>query len=201
MTKMNNGIGLSMTSDGTCNEVDPVGDTATVMEGVTPSMTDMILEKDKLSSLEDTTVLGYFSPLSMPVTTLAGNALDNAHGKSLYANITGKPSGKKVNVHNFFKPGCNGIDVIVLVDSIRAASDNDGNLLVPMGIVECDSEVDVVFDETSNLRISTSGKDRSDKGYGKNSLLEQCRDSYPDNDDYDPYDDDFDITVCGKKNK
>nr|GFB94949.1 hypothetical protein [Tanacetum cinerariifolium] len=36
-----------------------------------------------------------------------------------------------------------------------------------------DSEMEVVFDETTNLRISTSGKDRSDKGYGTNSLLEQ----------------------------
>ncbi|GKD56971.1 retrotransposon protein, putative, ty1-copia subclass [Tanacetum coccineum] len=33
--------------------------------------------------------------------------------------------------------------------------------------------------------------DGSDKGYGTNSLLEQLRDSYPDNDDYDSYDDDM----------
>ncbi|GJX56773.1 ARID DNA-binding domain-containing protein [Tanacetum coccineum] len=51
--------------------------------------------------------------------------------------------------------------------------DNDENPLVPTGIVESDSEVEVVFDETANLRISTSGKDGSDKGYGTNSLLEQ----------------------------
>nr|GEV07514.1 hypothetical protein [Tanacetum cinerariifolium] len=37
--------------------------------------------------------------------------------------------------------------------------------IVPMGIVESDSEVEVVFDETANLRISTSGKDESDKGW------------------------------------
>ncbi|GKF22947.1 hypothetical protein Tco_0075269 [Tanacetum coccineum] len=96
--------------------------------------------------------------------------------------------------------------------------DNDGNPLVPSGIVESDSEVEVVFDETANLRISTSGKDRSDKGYGTNSLLEQWRDFYSDNDDYDPYNndmyknhdlsehlqsicDDLDITVCGRKKK
>ncbi|GJT41434.1 ARID DNA-binding domain-containing protein [Tanacetum coccineum] len=89
--------------------------------------------------------------------------------------------------------------------------DNDGNLL-------SDSEVEVVFDKTSNLRISTSGKDGSDKGYGTNSLLEQWRDSYPDNDDNELYDDDIyenhdlfehlqsicddlDITVCGRKKK
>ncbi|GJW99871.1 zinc knuckle CX2CX4HX4C containing protein [Tanacetum coccineum] len=102
-----------------------------------------------------------------------------------------------------------------LVSKLRLL-DNDGNPLVPSGIVESDSEVEVVFDETANLRISTSGKDRSDKGYGTNSLLEQWRDTYPDNDDYDPYDDDMyenhylsehlqsicddlDITVRGRK--
>ncbi|GJV93214.1 nucleotide-diphospho-sugar transferase [Tanacetum coccineum] len=101
--------------------------------------------------------------------------------------------------------------------------DNNGEFasntpIVPTGIVESDSEVEVVFDETANLRISTSGKDGSDKGYGTNSLLEQWRDSYPDNDDYEPYDDDMyenhdlfehmqsicddiDITVHGRKKK
>nr|GEW15410.1 hypothetical protein [Tanacetum cinerariifolium] len=64
--------------------------------------------------------------------------------------------------------------------------DNDGNPQVSMGIVENDSEVEVVYDETTNLGISTSGKDGSDKGYGTNSLLEQWRDSYLDKDDYDP---------------
>ncbi|GJR63978.1 hypothetical protein Tco_0010043 [Tanacetum coccineum] len=49
---------------------------------------------------------------------------------------------------------------------------NDGNPLVPMGIVESDSEVEVGFDENSNLRILTSDKDESDKDYGTNSLLE-----------------------------
>ncbi|GKC07942.1 hypothetical protein Tco_0999552, partial [Tanacetum coccineum] len=67
--------------------------------------------------------------------------------------------------------------------------DDDGFLLILTGIVDSDSEVEVVFDESANLRLSTSGKDRSDKGYRTNSLLEQWRDSYPDNDDYDPYND------------
>ncbi|GJX57242.1 hypothetical protein Tco_0287139 [Tanacetum coccineum] len=55
--------------------------------------------------------------------------------------------------------------------------DND----VDLGIMDSVSEVEVVFDK--------SAKDRSDKGYGTNSLLEQWRDSYPDNDDYDPCND------------
>nr|GEX77087.1 hypothetical protein [Tanacetum cinerariifolium] len=74
--------------------------------------------------------------------------------------------------------------------------DNDGNPLVPTGIVDSDSEVEVVFDETANLRISTSGKNRSDNSYGTNSLLEQWRDSYPNNDNYDPYDDDMYKNHC-----
>nr|GEX53374.1 hypothetical protein [Tanacetum cinerariifolium] len=79
--------------------------------------------------------------------------------------------------------------------------DNDGefasNKYSYWGIMESDSEVEVVCDETANLMISTSGKDESDKGYGTNSLLEQWMDSYPDNDDYDPYDDD--MKPSGKK--
>ncbi|GKC93703.1 reverse transcriptase domain-containing protein, partial [Tanacetum coccineum] len=74
--------------------------------------------------------------------------------------------------------------------------DNDGefasNTLIGEKIDKIEPQIcKVVFDETVNLRIPTSGKDGSYKGYGTNSLLEQWRDSYPDNDDYDPYDDDM----------
>ncbi|GKF52919.1 hypothetical protein Tco_0159829 [Tanacetum coccineum] len=41
---------------------------------------------------------------------------------SSYANITGKPRGKKVNVRTLFTPGGIGIGVVVPVDSIRAIS-------------------------------------------------------------------------------
>ncbi|GJY96006.1 RNA-directed DNA polymerase, eukaryota, reverse transcriptase zinc-binding domain protein, partial [Tanacetum coccineum] len=78
----------------------------------------------------------------------------------------------------------NSVDNDVEFGKLRLL-DNNENPLVPTGIVESDSEVEVVFDETANLRISTSCKDGSAKGYGTNSLLEQWRDSYPDNDDYD----------------
>nr|GEX41630.1 hypothetical protein [Tanacetum cinerariifolium] len=405
-TNTSSGIGVSMKSDDNMNEDTPFGVASAVQECVTLSMDDMTVEKDKLSSLEDTTVLGSFPPLPTQATTSAGNA----PGNSSYANVTVKPSGKKVNVRTLFTPRGNEIDMVVLVDSIHAISerfanttygfsygrrwhtlllltmssyagvmielrggvelkdnivmampkitikgyyacnvhveyewkpprclsckvfenilkecpkntgvgekktmkkhsqtsrgipvglkmrfkpqkeyqpvpkkstasssgnkkkgvkptievsnskpfdvlnsvdndgefgtnssntpigeninkierkfcegklrllDDDGNPLVPTGIVESNSELKVVFDETANLRISTSGKDGSDKGYGINSLLEQWRNSYLDNDDYDPYDDDMyknhdmskhhqsiyddlDITVCGGKKK
>nr|GEU68676.1 hypothetical protein [Tanacetum cinerariifolium] len=81
-------------------------------------------------------------------------------------------------------------EVLTLVDN-DVNFDDDGNLLFPTGIVESDSEVKVVFDETVNLRILPIGKDESDKSYGTNNLLKQWRDSYSDNHDYDPYDDDI----------
>nr|GEX09626.1 hypothetical protein [Tanacetum cinerariifolium] len=52
-------------------------------------------------------------------TTSAGNAPD----KYLYANLTDKPSGKKVDFCTFYTPGGNEIDVVVLVVSIRAISE------------------------------------------------------------------------------
>ncbi|GJR88182.1 hypothetical protein Tco_0212193 [Tanacetum coccineum] len=99
------------------------------------------------------------------------------------------------------------------------AFDNDGKLVVLgllwKGIVKWKL---VLMKLLNPIGFSTSGKDESDKGYGTNSLLEQWRDSYPDNDDYDPYDDDMyenhdlsehlqsicddlDITVRGRKKK
>nr|GEY93495.1 hypothetical protein [Tanacetum cinerariifolium] len=51
----------------------------------------------------------------------------NGFGKSSYANITGKPSGKKVNVCILFTLAGNGIDVVVPVDSIRAITERFAN--------------------------------------------------------------------------
>ncbi|GJY63624.1 hypothetical protein Tco_0465084 [Tanacetum coccineum] len=69
-----------MESDGMLNDVTPT------------------VEKEKQSSLEDTTGLGSFPPLPIQVNTSAGNAL----GKSSYANAAGKPSGKKLNIRTLF---------------------------------------------------------------------------------------------------
>nr|GEV91993.1 ribonuclease H-like domain-containing protein [Tanacetum cinerariifolium] len=45
-----------------------------------------------------------------------------------------------------------------ILNSVDTPLDNDGNPLVLTGIVESDSEVAVVFDETANLRIPTGGE-------------------------------------------
>ncbi|GKC74386.1 hypothetical protein Tco_1120269 [Tanacetum coccineum] len=86
--KTSSGIGVSTESDDTMNEDTLVGVASAVKEGVTPSVVNMTVEMEKISSLEDTTVLGSFPPLSTPISTTGGNAL----GKSLYANVTGKSS-------------------------------------------------------------------------------------------------------------
>ncbi|GJT69082.1 zinc finger, CCHC-type containing protein [Tanacetum coccineum] len=123
MMNTTTGIGLSTESDGTMNDDTPVVVASAVKEVVTPSVVDMTVEKEKRSSLKDTTVLRSFPPLSTPVTTTDGNA----PGKSSYANVTGKPSGKKLNFRTLFTPRGNGIDVVIPVDSIRAISERFAN--------------------------------------------------------------------------
>nr|GEU37801.1 hypothetical protein [Tanacetum cinerariifolium] len=108
------GIGLFTALDGILNEVTPVS----VNEGVTPSVVDMTVEMENISSLEDTTILGSFQPLSTSVTTTAGNS----PGKSSYANVTGKPSRKKLNIRTLFTPGGGGGGKYGLVHSMFSSS-------------------------------------------------------------------------------
>nr|GEY89886.1 hypothetical protein [Tanacetum cinerariifolium] len=98
------------------NEDTPVGVASAVKEGLASFVVDMTVEIEKLSSLKDTTVVGSFPPLSTLVTNSAGNA----PGKSSCANVTRKPSRKKLNIHTLFTPRGNGIDVVVPVEPIRA---------------------------------------------------------------------------------
>ncbi|GKA26425.1 putative ribonuclease H-like domain-containing protein [Tanacetum coccineum] len=123
---MNNalGIGVSTESDDTMNEDTLVGVASAVKNGVTQSVIDITVEMEKQSSLENTTVLGSFPPLSTLVTSSVGNA----PSKSSYANVTGKPSGKKRNIRTLFTSGGNGIVVVVPVESIRAISERFANI-------------------------------------------------------------------------
>nr|GEZ46998.1 phospholipase-like protein [Tanacetum cinerariifolium] len=110
--------------------------------------------------------------------TLSGSSFMNIDNDREFACNT--PIGEKINK----------IECQIGEGKVRLL-DNDENPLLPTDIVESDSEAEVLYDETANLMIPISGSDRSDKGYGINSLLEQWRDSYPENDEYDPYDDDM----------
>nr|GEU65439.1 hypothetical protein [Tanacetum cinerariifolium] len=112
-----------MRKDVTMNEDTIVVVASTAKEVVTPSVVDMTVENEKRSPLEDTTVLGSFPPLSTPVTTTSGNT----PGKSSYAGFMGKPSEKKLNIRTLFTPRGNGIDVVVLVEFIRAISNRFAN--------------------------------------------------------------------------
>ncbi|GJW24713.1 hypothetical protein Tco_0038524 [Tanacetum coccineum] len=109
--------GLATKLDGIMNDATPLFDTAAAaMEVVYPSMVDESVAKENPSLLLVTTSLESYPPLPKQVTTTTGNT----PGMSSYANVTGKPSGKKVNFRTLFTPGGNGIDVVVPVESIRA---------------------------------------------------------------------------------
>ncbi|GJW67651.1 putative ribonuclease H-like domain-containing protein [Tanacetum coccineum] len=112
------GIGVSMDSEDIMNDDTPIGVASVIQEGVTPSVINMTVEMEKQYSLDDNTILKSFPPLSTPVTTTTSNA----PGKSSYANVTGKPSRKKLNFCTLFTPRGNMIDVVVPVESIRAIS-------------------------------------------------------------------------------
>ncbi|GJY04408.1 hypothetical protein Tco_0370348 [Tanacetum coccineum] len=101
-------------SDGILNDATPFVDASVAKEVVSPSVVDETVVKEKQSPMVNTTGLG-----SSQETTTAGNA----PGKSSYANVTGKPSGTKVNFRTLFTPGGNGIDVVIPVESIRAISE------------------------------------------------------------------------------
>ncbi|GJR27448.1 retrotransposon protein, putative, ty1-copia subclass [Tanacetum coccineum] len=100
-------------------------------------MVNETMAKEKQSPLVNTTGLGSFPPLPTQETTVLGSfpplptqvttSACNAPGKSSYANVTGKPSGKKVNIHTMFTLGGNGIDVVISVESIRAISERFAN--------------------------------------------------------------------------
>nr|GEZ77932.1 hypothetical protein [Tanacetum cinerariifolium] len=100
-----------------------------------------------------------------------------------YRPIPKKPNASSIgNKKKAMEPTIEGTTNLVNNRATSSGSsfmntDNDGEFacntpIVPTGIMESDSEVEVVFDETANLRISASGKDGSDKVYGTNSLLE-----------------------------
>ncbi|GJT73845.1 nucleotide-diphospho-sugar transferase [Tanacetum coccineum] len=91
----------------------------------------------------------------------------------------------------------NPFDVLNLVDNDVEFGTNGGttnlvnNEATSSGSSFMNVDNDRKFASNTPIGFLTSDKDGSDKGYGTNSLLEQWRDSYPDNDDYDPYDDDM----------
>ncbi|GKB20719.1 hypothetical protein Tco_0854642, partial [Tanacetum coccineum] len=113
----------SATVDEIMNDATPLVDVAAAKEDVSPSMADENVTKATPSLFEETTVLESYPPLPTRGTPTTGDT----PGKSSYANVTGKPSGKKLNIHTLFTPGGNGIDVVVPVESIHAISDRFAN--------------------------------------------------------------------------
>ncbi|GJR08585.1 putative reverse transcriptase domain-containing protein [Tanacetum coccineum] len=61
-------------------------------------------------------------------TTVRPTSVGNTHGMSSYANVIGELSRKALSFHTLFTPEGNGIDVVVLVESIRANSERFANI-------------------------------------------------------------------------
>ncbi|GJT24511.1 putative reverse transcriptase domain-containing protein [Tanacetum coccineum] len=59
--------------------------------------------------------------------TMGQTPAGNTPGMSSYANVAGASSRKALNFRTLFTPGGNGIDVVVLVESIRAISKRFAN--------------------------------------------------------------------------
>ncbi|GJR42208.1 reverse transcriptase domain-containing protein [Tanacetum coccineum] len=113
----------SATVDEIMNDATPLVDVAAAKEDVSSSMDDENVTKATPSLFEETTVLESYPPLPTRGTPTTGDT----PGKSSYDNVTGKPSGKKLNIHTLFTPGVNGIDVVVPVESIHDISDRFAN--------------------------------------------------------------------------
>ncbi|GKD50246.1 hypothetical protein Tco_1279222, partial [Tanacetum coccineum] len=92
-------------------------------EVVSPSAVNETVTKERQCPLMETTGLESYPPLPTHGTTIAGTT----PGKSSYANVTGTPSGTKVNFCTLFTPGGNGIDVVVPVESIQPISKRFAN--------------------------------------------------------------------------
>nr|GEW04727.1 hypothetical protein [Tanacetum cinerariifolium] len=123
-----------------------------------------------------------FQPVSKKSTT-------NTHGK-----MNNPESTKEVSKSNPFEVLTsvdNDVDLGTyggIANSADKGTNNVSSSNTPIG-----EKIDKIERQIceGKLRILTSGKDESDKGYDTNSLLEQWMDFYLDNDDYDPYDDDM----------
>nr|GEV62963.1 hypothetical protein [Tanacetum cinerariifolium] len=97
------------------------------MEVESTSVVEEIVEKEKLSPVVNTSDIGSHPPLPMQETTSAGNAL----GKSSYANVTGKPSEKKLNIRTLFTPGVMSSYARVVIE-LRADVELKDNIVVAM---------------------------------------------------------------------
>ncbi|GJY30747.1 hypothetical protein Tco_0414242 [Tanacetum coccineum] len=107
----------------------------------------------------------------------------------------GIPVGQKIGFKSkqVFQPVSKNSTANTVGNKNNSKSTNEVSKSNPFEVLtSVDNDVDLgklrFVDDDGNPLVLTDG---SDKGYGTNSLLEQWRNSYPDNNDYDPYDDDM----------
>ncbi|GKE89560.1 hypothetical protein Tco_1567035, partial [Tanacetum coccineum] len=112
-------------SDGILNDATPRVDAAMMV--VSPSVVEENVAME--CHVVNTPGVGPNPPPStQEANAPAVNTPGEPSGKPSYAIATGKPNGKNANVHTLYTPGGNGIDVVVLVESIRAISKQFANI-------------------------------------------------------------------------
>ncbi|GJU68828.1 hypothetical protein Tco_1255087 [Tanacetum coccineum] len=75
---------------------------------------------DSNDTMNDDTPIGVASAIQEGVTPYVADMMaGNASGKSSYANVTGKPSGKKLNIHTLFTPGGKRVAYPIIANYVR----------------------------------------------------------------------------------
>ncbi|GJW90832.1 hypothetical protein Tco_0168385 [Tanacetum coccineum] len=95
-------------------------------DGVSPSVTDEPVVKEKQTSLVDTNIPDVENTDSRsypPLPTQGSTPSGNTPGMSSYANVTGVANRKALNFRTLYTSEGNGVDVVVPVKSIRAISE------------------------------------------------------------------------------
>nr|GEX09627.1 hypothetical protein [Tanacetum cinerariifolium] len=174
--------------------VNAIGYTTMNANIISPSVIDEPVVKEKQSSLVDTCI---------PREVVSPSVVDETVAKekqSPLVNTTGLGSGKKVNFQTFYTPWGNEIDVVVLVDSIRAISERFVNTAYGVFLgkrlaypVVANYVRNTLVDKIEKLIINGKVTLVDDKGKAlEKSLLEQWTESFENADyGYDPYDDDM----------
>nr|GFA86544.1 hypothetical protein [Tanacetum cinerariifolium] len=120
-TTTNTSTCSASTSDRILNDATPCVDAD--MKVVSPSVVEETVAMEcHVVNIPD---VGPNPPLP---TQEANDPAGNAPGKPSYATATGKTNVKKVNVHTLYTPRGNGIDVVILVDSICTVSKRFANI-------------------------------------------------------------------------
>ncbi|GKF11690.1 hypothetical protein Tco_0049616 [Tanacetum coccineum] len=98
------------------SESSEKGDDVTILS--TPAVVDLSKQDAEFPSLETSN----WQPTDGAKLDALKPGINSPDVSNSYDNVTGKPNRKSLDFYTLFTPDGNGIDVVVLVESIRAIS-------------------------------------------------------------------------------